>query len=450
MKVFAVPLLLAVLSAPIAAEADASDAGSPAAPATTPSPAGQAAAPAPAQGAAAAPATSAEDRPATQAEVKALAEEVRRLKLEMSVPDAITFGSYAGMGPGASRVHLQPKGLSIGGYGELVFSDYFQDRGAQAEVLRLVLYVGYRFNDFITFNSEIEFEHGAKEIGIEMAYVDFAFQEALKLRVGSLLVPVGFLNENHEPIFFYGVYRPLVDRYIIPTTWTQIGGGLYGDVGAFRYKAFAIAGLDVFGGEGPLEAGSWIRNARTGSFGPARTWAGVGNVNVDVGPATFGGSFYFGNAGQGYRTTTGETVSPWVLLGEVHALVAWRGLQARALLAFGSLSQAGQVSEILGKTPEEYIGSRAWGGYAEVGYDVLTLVGSSMSLSPFFRFEALNPQSAVEGAGVLNPALDQRVYTVGLDFKPIPQVVVKADYQAITSGVPGTLSQIDLGVGFVY
>jgi hypothetical protein len=406
--------------------------------------------PALAEDAPAPPPASPDDRPASQADVKALAEEVRRLKLELSVPDVVTFGSYAGMGPGASRVHLQPKGLSIGGYGELVYTSNDDGAGPHAEVLRLVLYVGYRFNELITFNSEIEFEHGAKEISIEMAYVDFAFLEPLKLRVGSLLVPVGFLNENHEPIFFYGVFRPHVDRYIIPTTWTQIGGGIYGDVGPLRYKAFGISGLDVFGGEGPLEAGSWIRNARTGSFGPARTWAGVGNVNVDVGPATFGGSLYFGDAGQGYRTLTGEVVSPWVTLGEIHALVAWRGLQARGLLAFGSLSQAGQVSEILQKAPEEYIGSRAWGGYVEVGYDVLTLVGSSLSLSPFFRFEALNPQAAVEGAGVLNPALDQRVYTVGIDFKPISQVVVKADWQGITSGVPGTYSQWDLGVGFVY
>jgi hypothetical protein len=414
MKVLAVPLLVAVLAAPALPARAQEGAKAP-----------QAAASPPAE--APAPAPSADDRPASQAELKALSEEVRRLKLEMSVPDAITFGSYAGMGPGASRVHLQPKGLSIGGYGELVFTSNDDGGGPHAEVLRLVLYVGYRFNDLITFNSEIEFEHGAKEISIEMAYVDFAFLEPLKLRVGSLLVPVGFLNENHEPIFFYGVFRPHVDRYVIPTTWTQIGGGLYGGAGPVRYKAFAITGLDVFGGEGPLEASSWVRNARTGSFGPARTWAGVGNLNVDVGPATFGGSFYFGNAGQGYRTATGEVVSPWVTIGEVHALVAWRGLQARAILAFGSLSQAGLVSEILQKAPEEFIGSRAWGGYVEAGYDVLTLVGSSMSLSPFFRFEALNPQAAVEGIGVLNPALDQRVYELGLDFKPIPQVVVKAD-----------------------
>ena len=131
-------------------------------------------APPPAAAATAAPA-SPDDRPATQADVKALAEEVRRLKLELSVPDVIQFGSYSGAGPGASRVYHQPKGLSIGGYGEVVYTNYADDRADFAEVLRLVLYVGYRFNEMIVFNSEIEFEHGAKEIGIEMAYFDFLF-----------------------------------------------------------------------------------------------------------------------------------------------------------------------------------------------------------------------------------------------------------------------------------
>ena len=396
-----------------------------------------------------APATPTDQAPATQAELKALSEEVRRLKLELSVPDVIQFGSYSGAGVGASRVHFQPKGLSIGGYGEVVYTNYAGDRADFAEVLRLVLYVGYRFNEMIVFNSEIEFEHGAREIGIEMAYFDFLFHDALKLRVGNVLVPVGFLNENHEPIFFYGVYRPLVDRYIIPTTWNNIGGGVYGEYGPLRYKAYLIAGLDVFGPE-PLEAGSWIRNARTGEFGPARTWAGVANLNVDVGPATFGGSFYGGNAGQGHKDASGATVSPTVLLGEVHALVAWKGLTARAILSWGSLSQAGTVSEILGLAPDQFIGSRAWGGYVEAGYDVLTLLGSSMSLTPFLRFEALNPQAAVEGAGVLNPVYDQRVLTTGIDFKPIPQVVVKADWQQITNRASQTLQQWDLGVGFVF
>jgi hypothetical protein len=241
-----------------------------------------------------------------------------------------------------------------------------------------------------------------------------------------------------------------VDRFIIPTTWNQIGVGVYGDLGPLRYKAYLIAGLDAFIDGEPLEARSWIRNARSGEFGRARTWAGVASVNADVGPATFGGSFYGGNAGQGYTTTTGARISPTVLLGEVHALVAWKGLTARAIMSWGSMSQSAAVSEALGKTPEEFIGSRAWGGYVEAGFDLLTLLDSSMSLSPFLRFEALNPQAAVEGLGVQNPALDQTVLTTGIDFKPIPQVVVKADWSTVWNKASQTLSQWDLGVGFVY
>ena len=107
---------------------------------------------APAAPASPAPASApSEAAPATQAEVRSLAEEVRRLKLEMSVPDVIQFGTYAGQGAGASKTHFAPKGLSIGGYGELVYVNYADDRADYAEVLRLVLYVGYRFTDRIVF-----------------------------------------------------------------------------------------------------------------------------------------------------------------------------------------------------------------------------------------------------------------------------------------------------------
>jgi hypothetical protein len=351
---------------------------------------------------------------------------------------------------GASKVHYQPKGLSIGGYGELVYVNYADGRADYAEVLRLVLYVGYRFTDRIVFNSEIEFEHGAKEIGIELAYFDFTLLDPLILRVGNVLVPVGFINENHEPIFFYGVFRPKVDRNLIPTTWNQNGIGLHGDVGPFRYKAYLLTGNDVFGGEDPLEAGSWIRGSRTGAAGPARTFAGAAQVSADVGPATFGASFYGGDAGQGAVDASGNRVSPALLIAELHALVAWKGLQARGLMSWGSLGDAAAVNAALGLSGEQVIGSRTWGGYVEVGYDVLTLLGSSMSLSPFFRFEALNLQAAVPQGGVQDPALNQRLYTAGIDFKPIPQIVVKADWSLTASDAPGTLQQWDLGLGFVY
>jgi len=438
---FLAALALVASSSPVATLAEDPAAGPPAAAAPTPAP--TASTPA--------PAASPDGRPATQAEVKSLAEEVRRLKLEMGVPGVVEFGSYTGMGAGASKVYQTSKGLSIGGYGELVYSNDVTRHQAYTEVLRLVLYVGYRFNEKIIFNSEIEFEHGAKEIGIEFAYFDFLFMDELKLRIGNVLVPVGFLNENHEPIFFYGVFRPSVDRYLIPTTWSQMGLGLYGDLGPVRYKAYILAGLDAFGEE-PLKAATWIRNARTGGIpAKANTFAGVLSLNADVGPATFGGSFYGGQAGQGARTATGQTITAPVCIGEVHALVAWRGIQARGIVAWGSLGDAGAISERLGLTGFQVIGSRTWGGYLEVGYNVLTLVDTSMSLTPFVRFEALNLQAAVPEGGLQDPALSQRIVTAGLDFKPIPQVVVKADWQQTSSQVPGvTLQQVDVGLGFVF
>jgi hypothetical protein len=388
--------------------------------------------------------------PATQEELRSLAEEVRRLKLEMGGAGVVEFGSYTGMGPGASKVYYTPKGVSIGGYGEIVYVNYLDDRADYTEVLRLVLYTGFRFNDWLIFNSEVEFEHGGREVAVEFAYLDFLLHDALRIRVGNMLVPVGVVNENHEPIFFYGVFRPFTERNLIPSTWNQNGVGLHGELGPVRYKAYFLQGLDVLGEE-PLRASSWVRNARTGAAPtPMRTFAGALQVSGDVGPATFGGSFYGGQGSQGATTAGGAPIDAGVLIGELHALVAWRGLQARALFAMGSLGDARAVSEALGLGGASVIGSRTWGGYVEAGYDVLTLADSAMSLSPFVRFEALNLHQQVPAGGTRDPALDQRILTVGLDFKPIPQVVLKADYQRTTSGAPGVLDQVDVGVGLVY
>ncbi|HEY6003645.1 MAG TPA: hypothetical protein VIV57_12280, partial [Anaeromyxobacter sp.] len=218
------------------------------------------------------PAASESDKqPATKGEVKALLEELRRLKLELGLRD-VAYQSYAGMGPAASKVYFAPKGLSIGGYGEFNYVNMPKDGAAnEADMLRLVLYTGYRFSDRIVFNSEVEFEHAGKEISVEFAYLDFLLSDAIRLRAGNVLVPIGFVNELHEPPFFQGVFRPDVERFIIPTTWHENGVGVHGEVAGLRYKAFVLQGLDLFRdtGDEPVEAGSWVREARTGG-GEAR------------------------------------------------------------------------------------------------------------------------------------------------------------------------------------
>jgi hypothetical protein len=142
--------------------------------------------------------------PATQEQVKTLSEELRRLKLDIGIPD-VEYRSFAGMGPAASKVYYQPKGLAIGGYGEFTFHSNLHDPPpdprrtddpvtSQTDLRRVVLYAGYRFSPKIVFNSEIEFEHAGKEVAVEFAYLDFLFTDSLRLRVGNLLVPMGFIN----------------------------------------------------------------------------------------------------------------------------------------------------------------------------------------------------------------------------------------------------------------
>jgi uncharacterized small protein (DUF1192 family) len=167
-----------------------------------------------------------------------------------------------GFGPAASKVYAKPHGVSIGGYGEAVYDNASAERqdgepsGAtdRIDLVRNVLYVGYKFTDRILFNSELEVEHATTgegdeekgEVSAEFAYLDFKPWKNVGLRAGQLLMPVGFLNELHEPPVFHGVQRNQVEQVIIPTTWRDVGAGVFGEFGrGWRYRAYAMAPLNA-------------------------------------------------------------------------------------------------------------------------------------------------------------------------------------------------------------
>ncbi len=416
--------------------------------AAAPAPAQETAAPA--KDAAAAPAGEAKE-PATKEELRALAEEVRRLKLEAGLKE-VEYQSYGALGPAASKVYYAPKGLSLGGYGEITYKNELdRSNQDQSDLYRVVLYTGYRFNDRIVFNAEVEYEHH-EELSVEFAYLDFLLHPALQIRVGNVLVPVGLINELHEPPFFNGVFRPQLERSLIPSTWNENGLGLHGQVAGLRYQAYLLTGLDATGRD--LSADSWLRGARTGGGeSPSETFAGVLSLAYAAGPATVGGSIYHGRADQRVRSeATGEVIKADVTLGEVHATAQWRGAAAKALYAMGRLGDAGPLSEHLGLTGTDVLGSRVQGGYVEVAYDVMTLVapGGQQSLSPFFRYEAFDLHHRVPAGGQRDPTLDQQYLVAGLTYKPITQVAIKADWTRKDAKASPALDQIDLGVGFVF
>ncbi len=380
-----------------------------------------------------------------------LAQELDRLRTQLVIPEEPKYKSMYGLGPAASKVYQVGRGLSLGGYGEghyKVFTGDQQGSKDTADFVRLVLYTGYRFSDAILFNSELEFEHASTgkggEVSVEFAALDFFLDPKFNLRAGMVLVPMGFLNPIHEPPFYFGNNRPEVERRIIPTTWREIGVGAFGELfPGLTYTAYGINGLRAsnFSPEG-------IRGGRqSASQVKAEDLAWVGRLDYAV-PfvpgLTIGGSAYLGNSGQGEIRGT----EVFTQIYEGHLQWHYRGLEFRTLGAWSRLDDAAKLSQALKKT----IGKEQYGWYIELGYDVLPwlLPDSTQYLAPFFRYERWDTQAEVAKGFEKNANLARRLWQFGVNYKPIPNVVIKADYRNFDADEGNLADEFNLGLGFIF
>jgi len=291
-------------------------------------------APAQAPAAAAVAAPAAAEAPAeTERKVNVLTEELARLKESIVLPEGKELKSYYGLGPAASKVYQSNRGLSIGGYGEANYSHKVSDTDAEsdrADFLRFVLYTGYKFSDRWILNAEIEFEHATTEstvtgsegsVSVEQAYLDYLHAPSINARAGLVLLPLGFLNEIHEPVFFHGNNRPEVERLIIPSTWRELGIGVFGSIADdLAYRAYLTTSLNAKGFD---EDG--IRDGRqAGSEALAED--GAGSASLDYTPhqvpgLLVGASAFVGNTGQD-QSFAGQDVNAFLSLWDVHASTA--------------------------------------------------------------------------------------------------------------------------------
>jgi hypothetical protein len=415
------------------------------------------AAPAATAGAAPAPA----DKTETDRKVDILASELEQLKTNVAVPPTYDYKSEYGLGPAASKVYSIARGLSIGGYGEITYSNPVSNtRGTddRADALRFVLYTGYKFSDRIILNTEIEFEHGTTgstvssgsgEVAVEFAYLDFlkAFEhDWLNLRAGLVLVPLGFINEVHEPVYFFGVNRPEVERQLIPTTWREIGAGFFGNTGDFEYRGYALTSLNA---EGFTSTG--IRDGRQDG-NRALANGGGGAARLDYTPSwaeglLAGASVFAGNTTQD-QSEFGNA-NGWLTLFDAHVQYEWRGLHFRGLAAFAFLDDAKSISDAV----DETVANQMEGHYLEVAYDIMPIILPQYDrqyLAPFFRYEHLNTQWHVPAGLSADDTKDFNDYVLGLSYKPHPQVVLKFDYRGFHQEVGRRSNDINLGLGFVF
>lgn len=393
-----------------------------------------------------------------------LSQEVEKLRTNLAIPEEAKYKSAYGLGPAASKIYQVGKGLSIGGYGQASYQARVGDKGADidnADLERIVLYAGYKFTDHILFNSEIEFEHGSTgegseekgEVSVEFAALDFFFDPMANIRAGLVLMPMGFINTIHEPPFYFGNNRPEVEQRIIPSTWREVGLGLFGELlPNLTYTTYVTNGLNAkeFGSSGIREGRGSGTEAKAENFGYI---ARLDYAPPQVPGLSVGGSAYVGNSGQN-QAFAGKKADVFTQLYEGHLQWKYRGLEFRTLGSWGHINDADLLSQAKG----EVVGSESFGWYAELGYDVMPLLfaDSSQYLAPFFRYETLDTVAQAPGSvGVLadDPHQDWEIFQVGLQYKPIPNVVIKADYRnriAKDENTNPLSDDFNLGFGFIF
>ncbi|MFT7004751.1 MAG: hypothetical protein ACJAWW_002116 [Sulfurimonas sp.] len=346
--------------------------------------------------------------------------------------------SYNGLGAAASKVYYSKSPLSIGGYGEMYFANAVKDSGSATstlDVYRFVPYIGYKFSDNIILNTELEFEHGGVdsdgnggEVIVEFMYLDFLINKNANLRVGNMLMPMGLINERHEPTLFTTTQRPNTSKNLIPSTWHESGVMVYGDITEnVSYKFAAVSALQT-----GVNGSKWLRDGRGGSF--KQTDANLAFVTrVDytgVNGLLAGGSVYTAPSVSGTESTT--------TMYDVH--VDYKNSGARV---YGVYTQTNRTnaSDIASDAVES-----AKGGFINASFDVLTLTSMTTQLPVFVQFESINPEDK-KADGTSEDSTD--TITVGVNYFPHEQVVLKLDYAMSSQGSVDT-DTTTISMGFIF
>lgn len=384
-------------------------------------------------------------------EIDVLTREIEALKTGQQPKLVEATTSRYGLGAAASKVYSAEPGVSFGGYGEFVYQNP-QHGTALADVVRVVLYTGYKFNNHVLFNSELEVEHASTEfkgdesrgaeggtVSIEFGYLDYLLRPSANVRAGLVLMPMGLINEQHEPTAYVGTHRPEVEDRILPTTWSELGAGVFGDVASITYRGYLVTGLESsrFSAEDGVHEGK-----QGGASAAAKDLAMAGRLDWHPIEGTMvGAAAYAGDSGQGagFRGR--------VTLADLHAESKFRGIALRGLIARGHIGDAAAISERNGQT----IGSSLAGWYVEGAYDLASMLRrTNISISPYVRYERSDTQRRVPLGFERDPANDRRITTLGVAFKPIPQTVIKTDWQMIRTGAGDSKNRFNIGLGYIF
>jgi len=344
------------------------------------------------------------------------------------------------------------KAVTLGAYGEITYNQPEGDNG-ELDVQRLVILMGYKFDEKTQFVTEVEIEH-VEEVFVEQAFVNYAVGDNVSLRGGLMLVPMGIVNEYHEPTTFNGTERPAVDNVIVPTTWRELGVGVTGrfpdaSLGyqAYVFNGFKSAESDGDGGiTGLLSGSNGLRGGRqkgikstvdSPTFSSKIEYYGIPGLRLGL-------SGYFGRtqADDDVEAADGADIS--VSMVGFDARYAKKKFSARGQIIYASLSD----TESYNLLTEQNLGSALMGYYGELAYNLLPL-SAKQRLVAFARYENYDTHAGTDGALMRNDAYNRTDITTGLSYHIARGVVIKGDYQFRDNNIENgdVDNQLNFGIG---
>ncbi|MBI1835935.1 MAG: hypothetical protein HYR91_01585 [Flavobacteriia bacterium] len=329
----------------------------------------------------------------------------------------------------------------ISGYGNFRYSNNITKGVAQINLDRLVVFMGHKFTNKISFFSELEIEDAkitggelGGEFALEQAFIKFDINRNNYISAGLFIPRLGIINENHLPTTFNGNDRPFVETFVIPSTWRELGVSYYGTsqkIPGLNYSLALVNGLN----SSAFESGTGIREGRyEGRNASASCVAVTGALLYYRNHLRAQVSSYFGGSAgitkheaDSLQLNYGMFGTP-VSLSEANIQYKNKGLTIKALCAFIDIMDASSINRAYANNSPEKI----MGFYGEIGYNLLHKKPKSLTL--FSRYENINMNLKIPENGILNEALNQQYIVSGLSFQPHAGVMIKIDYSYRMTG----------------
>ena len=361
----------------------------------------------------------------------------------------------------SERIIANNKGLHIGGYVQidmnLPVSDDNIHNNAKLDVHRMVTFLGYNFNDKTSFVSEIEFEH-VVELYVEQAFLNHKIKPNMSVQAGLILVPMGIQNLYHEPPTFNGVERTNVDKYIVPTTWREMGAGVTGSLEDYdmNYQLMLVNGFNGYDVDGGVFSGkNGLRNGRQKGaesymtdidFAGRLSYYGIPGLNLGV-------SLYSGESetvlyngldlNNETAVATADSSKIGIQMIGLDARYNDGPLQARAQYIIAELENTAAYNTFTSSD----LGSVMTGYYLEGGYNLFVDKNTNDELIVFARYENYNTHAEMAEGFESNLSYNRTEKTIGVTYKVASGAAFKADYQFISNELnPEESTQMNLGV----